>query len=117
MSTPKNQKPFSELWISAADKAPALVNKVNPHFSTSTILLLHDERLGALPGYYLQWNRDFNKEAPHEPVKKGDTGYFSLKDDVKLENVVSYYPVDKLPLTGVKVPNEVSKEVDTEKKP
>lgn len=93
-------KAFIELWIDAKKKNPDLVNKQNPHFDTSTILLVHVDGVGVVPGYYLKWNRDVNKghDTKAIVVKKGDAGYYSLKDDSKLDNVIFFYPVDKLPL-------------------
>lgn len=87
------EKVFSvEMWKNATKVKPETPVKENPYFDCSSILLVHDEKLGVLPGYFVKWN------ATMLGIKKGDTFYHALKGDDVLENVIAFYPVDMLPV-------------------
>lgn len=96
MSEPKEQTAVSFKWIDPAKVLPA-VKKIAAHelYKISSSLLLHDAKKGVTPGYFLQYLTDcFHAGAAR---KKGDGIFHSMKDEV-LNDVVKYYPVDKIPV-------------------
>lgn len=106
MATVKNPngKAFIDLWLNAKNRKPELVNKENPHFDTSNVLLLDNGGSVAIPGYYVKWNRGMYKGAAgHTEIKKGDTFYYSLKGDLLVEGVLFFYPIDLLPLKSAQI--------------
>lgn len=108
MAKNQNEQAVSFAWNDASKKEPG-VSKVGHHdlYKISTILLIHDEKLGVKPGYFLKYQKDHPGGFP--PREKGEAVWHDMHG-TELKNVLYFYPVDKMPVTKPPVVEEPGKE-------